>query len=156
MFSSSSAAATAAAAGGSNKKQAVKHTSTIADPSQIIITKAIPPGQRNKKNNIVDNRNGPVIGLSSPLAGRLGKQQQVENNTIYQRSAPTSMISSVPIAPAATSNVVSNFSIRGRSSTASNMSGLSIRGESGPTLVLVTGLDPGTNDDDVKVISEKK
>ncbi|KAG2229035.1 hypothetical protein INT48_009591 [Thamnidium elegans] len=84
----------------------------IADPSQIIITKAIPPSQRNKKTH---------IDQPSVLAGRL----------------------------------VSNFSIRGRSSTVANTSGLSIRGESGPTLILVTGLDPGTNDDDVKCAFEQ-
>lgn len=118
-----------------------------ADPSQIIITKAIPPSQRKNKTH---------IDQPSVLAGRLGKQPERVETKIYQR--PTTRIvpaaTNTPTTP--TTNVVSNFSIRGRSSTVGNTSGLSIRGESGPTLVLVTGLDPGTNDDDVKVKKKKR
>lgn len=115
----------------------------IADPSQIIITKAIPPSQRiNKKNN---------IDRPSVLHGRLGKQPERVETNIYQRPSAVLPPPPPPPAPVANHNVVSNFSIRGRSSTVTNTSGLSIRGESGPTLILVTGLDPGTNDDDVKV-----
>ncbi|GAA5795897.1 hypothetical protein HPULCUR_001261 [Helicostylum pulchrum] len=117
----------------------------IADPSQIIITKAIPPSQRNKKTH---------IDQPSVLAGRLGKQPERVETKIYQRPASiVPAITPTPTTPA--TNVVSNFSIRGRSSTAANTSGLSIRGESGPTLILVTGLDPGTNDDDVKCAFEQ-
>lgn len=42
------------------------------------------------------------------------------------------------------------FSIRGRSN-AGNARPLTIKGESGPTTVLVTGLDPMANSEDVKV-----
>jgi hypothetical protein len=42
------------------------------------------------------------------------------------------------------------FSICGRSNTG-NARPLSIKGESGPTTVLVTGLDPMANSEDLKV-----
>lgn len=91
--------------------------------------------------------NKKSIDKTSALHGRLGKQPQRElervQSTIYQRPA---------VAPP---SAVSNFSIRGRSNTVVPSQGLSIRGESGPTLVLVTGLDPGTNDDDVRVRENK-
>lgn len=127
-----------------NQPQKQKEQPRTADPSQIIITKAIAPGSiqsRIGNNNNRVNKKSPSIENKSLLGGRLGKQQggkesnRVETH-IYQRSA---------------SPAVSNFSIRGRSNTVAPSQGLSIRGESGPTLVLVTGLDPGTNDDDVKV-----
>lgn len=43
------------------------------------------------------------------------------------------------------------ISIRGRSNTATARPGISIRGESGPTTVLMTGLDAYANSDDVRV-----
>lgn len=44
----------------------------------------------------------------------------------------------------------SSFNIRGLSGTGSG-NGLSIRGEAGPSTVLISNLDPGANAEDVKV-----
>ena len=47
-----------------------------------------------------------------------------------------------------------NFNIRGLSGGAN--SGMSIRGESGPSIVVISNLDPGANAEDVKVKDLKK
>jgi hypothetical protein len=95
------------------------------------------------------------------LNGRLGKQPQQQplqpvsqpiETSIYRPRPPTT----APTTPAPVPTATSNFSIRGRSTTAAPTAGLSIKGESGPTLLLVTGLDPGANDDDLKVKIKKK
>ena len=44
----------------------------------------------------------------------------------------------------------SSFNIRGLSGSGSG-NGLSIRGEAGPSIVLISNLDPGANAEDVKV-----
>ncbi|KAF1798254.1 hypothetical protein V8B55DRAFT_1395780 [Mucor lusitanicus] len=152
-----------------------------ADPSQIIITKAIPA------SNAVSSRLGSGAGndkkVKSVIAGRLGSQprqqqqqqqqqpqiqsqilrplpptQQQQQEQLYM---PSSSIQS-PRDPIQIRGMYQpeyvvpgqGISIRGRSNTATARPGISIRGESGPTTVLMTGLDAYTNSDDVRLAVE--
>ncbi|KAI8355551.1 hypothetical protein BD560DRAFT_449503 [Blakeslea trispora] len=122
-----------------------KPKNTKADPSQIIITKAIPSHTTPAKRTEV----------KSVLTGRLGTQTQPrKDNTRYY--APPKPIETMPDMPETRfPERVSDFSIRGRSHTVNNRAPLSIKGESGPTTVLITGLDPGANSDDVAIALEE-
>ncbi|CAO3630780.1 unnamed protein product [Mucor fragilis] len=146
-----------------------------ADPSQIIITKAIPA------SNAISNRLGSGAGndkkVKSVIAGRLGsqprqqQQQQPQIQSQILRPLPATQ-QQQPYMPS--SSIQSSrdplqirgmyqpeyaepgqgISIRGRSNTATARPGISIRGESGPTTVLMTGLDVYTNSDDVRLAVE--
>ncbi|KAG1463059.1 hypothetical protein G6F56_005373 [Rhizopus delemar] len=127
-----------------------KPTTNQADPSQIIITKAVSSfknrlGPNSQKEvSVASTRTGKV---SSILTSRLGSRQQQQPHIIPKQESPR-----IYERPAVEER--SSISIRGRSSVATHSSGLSIKGESGPTLVLVSGLDRGTNSEDVKLVCE--
>lgn len=103
------------------------------------------------------------------MNGRLGKQSvqqrqplappppQQPAQQIVSQPIETSIYRPRPTSAIPTQPAMNNFSIRGRSATAApTPGGYTIKGESGPTLLLVTGLDPGANDDDLKVRKGKK
>ncbi|KAK4521678.1 heme binding [Mucor velutinosus] len=152
-----------------------KRTTPKADPSQIIITKAIPT------SNAISNRIGSGAGndkkMKSVIASRLGsqpRQQQQQQPQIQsqilrplpatqqqQLYMPSSSIQSsrdpIQIRGMYQPEYVEpgqGISIRGRSNTATARPGISIRGESGPTTVLMTGLDAYANSDDVRLAVE--
>ncbi|KAI8641565.1 hypothetical protein BD408DRAFT_418026 [Parasitella parasitica] len=144
-----------------------------ADPSQIIITKAIPV------SNSVQSRIGSSAGsndkkVKSVIASRLGVQpRQLQSQINYsqhqqqQQQQLRQVKPPLPIQAQRDSIQIrgmfqpeyaeqgQGISIRGRSNTATARSGISIRGESGPTTVLMTGLDPYTNSDDVRITVEE-
>ncbi|RCH77685.1 hypothetical protein CU098_004791, partial [Rhizopus stolonifer] len=112
-----------------------KHTKepSKADPSQIIITKAISNQPKRPE-------------VKSVLTGRLGTRPSPK------QISPEPMRMDTYIRPVEERST--DFSIRGRSNMANARPQLSIKGESGPTTVLVTGLDPGANSEDVKIALE--
>ncbi|CAO0793721.1 unnamed protein product [Mucor circinelloides] len=148
-----------------------------ADPSQIIITKAIPA------SNAVSSRLGNGAGndkkVKSVIASRLGSQpRQQQQQQQQQRKIQSQILHPLPTTqqhPVMPSSSIQpsrdpvqirgmfqseyaeqgqGISIRGRSNTATARPGISIRGESGPTTVLMTGLDAYTNSDDVRLTVE--
>ncbi|CAO3690813.1 unnamed protein product [Rhizopus stolonifer] len=127
-----------------------KPTTNQADPSQIIITKAIPSlknrlGPNSQKEvSVASTRTGKV---SSILTSRLGPRQQQQPHIIPKQESPR-----IYERPAVEER--SSISIRGRSNVPTPSSGLSIKGESGPTLVLISGLDRGTNSEDIRLVCE--
>ncbi|CEP12399.1 hypothetical protein [Parasitella parasitica] len=144
-----------------------------ADPSQIIITKAVPA------SNIVQSKIG-IVGsnndkkVKSVIASRLGaqpgqlqsqinhsQQQQQQQKQHQQLKSPLPLQTQRdPIQIRGSfqpeyAEQGQGISIRGRSNTATARPGISIRGESGPTTVLMTGLDSYTNSDDVRIAVER-
>ncbi|KAG1496576.1 hypothetical protein G6F46_007072 [Rhizopus delemar] len=122
-----------------------------ADPSQIIITKAIStqPIKNRVKDKPVSKNMGNIRAVkgTSIVSSRLGSQQ-------LQQLAPTQRIIADPVYERPAIEERSSISIRGRSNTASSSIGFSIKGESGPTTVLISGLDRGTNSEDVRIVCE--
>ncbi|KAG1196932.1 hypothetical protein G6F35_012897 [Rhizopus arrhizus] len=122
-----------------------------ADPSQIIITKAIStqPIKNRVKDKPVSKNMGNVRAVkgTSVVSSRLGSQQP-------QQLAPTQRMIAEPVYERPAIEERSTISIRGRSNTASSPIGFSIKGESGPTTVLISGLDRGTNSEDVRIVCE--
>ncbi|OBZ84826.1 hypothetical protein A0J61_07134 [Choanephora cucurbitarum] len=110
---------------------------TKADPSQIIITKAISTHHTTPKKKEVK---------SVLTSGRLGTQPKED---YYTPPKP------IEIVDQRFASRVGDFPIRGRSNTVNTRPPLSIKGESGPTTVLITGLDPGTNSEDVEIALEE-
>ncbi|KAI8994856.1 hypothetical protein BDB01DRAFT_213147 [Pilobolus umbonatus] len=130
----------------------INQRSPKADPSKIIITKAIKPiktttniSTRVKPSNTTNaiSTTSTKKVLSSMLQSRLGKKTE--------EAVPEERITR---AADVTRNDRPILSIRGRSHITPNTTGFSIKGESGPTTVLLTGLDKGANSDDVKVACE--
>ena len=141
-----------------------------ADPSQIIITKAI-PASSSVQSRLGNGIAGNDKKVKSVIASRLGappRQQQPQPHQQQQQQQHHHQRQS-QIAPQLTTQTQNDpiqirgmfqsgyteqgqgISIRGRSNTATARPGLSIRGESGPTTVLMTGLDAYANSDDVRV-----
>lgn len=144
-----------------------------ADPSQIIITKAI-PASNSVQSRIGNGITGNDKKVKSVIASRLGaqtRQQQPQPHHSQQQKHHQQQQQQQQrhIAPPLTTQTQKDpiqirgifqsgyaeqgqgISIRGRSNTATARPGLSIRGESGPTTVLMTGLDAYCNSDDVRV-----
>ncbi|KAI9281614.1 hypothetical protein BY458DRAFT_499114 [Sporodiniella umbellata] len=114
-----------------------------ADPSQIIITKAI---STQKK----------IVKETPKILSRMGSSPATvaPKTVLNHRMATQPVKSTISARPVERTNVErSSISIRGRSNAASP-SGLSIKGESGPTLVLISGLDRGTNSEDIRLVCE--
>ncbi|KAG1441282.1 hypothetical protein G6F56_011554 [Rhizopus delemar] len=125
-----------------------------ADPSQIIITKAIPI--QSRKNISVSNTNKEVIKpvpksmssagkIPSGLLNRLGSRQDQLTRQIQliQQIASKTVTSERP-----------SISIRGRSKPTTPSPGLSMRSDAGLIILLICGLDRGTNSDDLKIVCE--
>ncbi|KAG2207249.1 hypothetical protein INT46_008867 [Mucor plumbeus] len=144
-----------------------------ADPSQIIITKAI-PASSSVQSRLGNGIAGNDKKVKSVIASRLGappRQQQPQPHQQQQQQQHHHQRQS-QIAPQLTTQTQNDpiqirgmfqsgyteqgqgISIRGRSNTATARPGLSIRGESGPTTVLMTGLDAYANSDDVRLTVE--
>ncbi|ORY96690.1 hypothetical protein BCR43DRAFT_474543 [Syncephalastrum racemosum] len=98
------------------------------DPSSIVITK--PVSRQNTSNKISDDAYGP--GREERF--RRSPSPSPRSSSLFQRQPPA------PQQP-------QNLSIRGLSG---NASGLSIRGESGPSVVLISNLDPAATAEDVR------
>lgn len=153
------------------QQQQNRKNTTLADPSQIIITKAFAPpagsvqsriGNNNSSNSNSRSSNNSRLNTnnissrlsteSSILQGRLGNQPTTNNNNRVQRVETTSFTRSA--STAASSESLPDFSIRGRSSTVKPSTGMSITGESGPTLLLISGLDKQANSEDLETSLE--
>jgi hypothetical protein len=145
----------------------------MADPSQIIITKTLPPHKQkshnnnsmnNNNNNINNNLNNNNTLFSSNNYNNPNKrgfrmqQSKPELFTSFKHQSLASSSSNIPppLPPQSMKEPRSQFSIRGRSNTIARPAGLSIRGESGPSIVLISNLDPRTNSEDVKVRAKQK
>ncbi|OAD76727.1 hypothetical protein PHYBLDRAFT_185834 [Phycomyces blakesleeanus NRRL 1555(-)] len=119
----------------SNSHNSSSHNTSKPDPSRIVITKSV---TRRLPMDLMINQDAKLddgsemgrIRKQPPLSHeiRLGAPQQ----PLYQHQ-PT------------------NYAIRGLSQQ-SPVRGLSIRGESGPAVVLISNLDPGANAEDVKTV----
>ncbi|KAI7900742.1 uncharacterized protein BX663DRAFT_516355 [Cokeromyces recurvatus] len=129
-----------------------------ADPSQIIITKTLP-----KSTSIIRNRLGPSSKEEQPRiksvittnSSRLGTTiSRVREPLSPPRENRGMRIDAMAYEPRP-SERMGEFTIRGRSNTAVARPGLSIKGESGPATVLITGLDPGANSEDVRISFEQ-
>ncbi|KAG2219991.1 hypothetical protein INT45_001890 [Circinella minor] len=111
------------------ERQKNNNVSSSVKPSDIVITKKVP---RNNNNNNNFNKN----------SGRINQYPQ----GIPSTRIPTQMATK------------RGFAIRGSSYGSSSMmyngvsNGISIRGESGPAIVLISNLDPGTNAEDIRMI----
>ncbi|KAI8879648.1 hypothetical protein K501DRAFT_226229 [Backusella circina FSU 941] len=141
--------------------------STKADPSQIIITKTIPSYKQkshnnNNNNNNNNNSNSPIYSSSSndnnsnnskKRGFRMQQQTEPELFTSFKKQSSSSN-NPPPLPQQSMKEPRAQFSIRGRSNTITRPAGLSIRGESGPSTVLISNLDPRTNSEDVKVSCE--
>ncbi|KAI9487070.1 MAG: hypothetical protein EXX96DRAFT_551715 [Benjaminiella poitrasii] len=136
-----------------------------ADPSQIIITKALPKSPKSSIRNRLGSsgRESDQPRLKSVIStngsSRLGSSSSAISSTrAYQPPSPrehhSMRIDAIPY-ERKPSERLNEFTIRGRSNTAVARPGLSIKGESGPTTVLVTGLDPGANSEDVRISLEQ-
>ncbi|KAF7730441.1 hypothetical protein EC973_002248 [Apophysomyces ossiformis] len=102
------------------------------DPSNIVITKAI------------NRRLGGAGAVSRRMQSRAFK---ASSPPTQQRQPPPQ---EQPLYQPTVTSQERMFTIRGLSHTSSTNSGISIRGESGPAVVLLSNLDPGTNAEDVK------
>ncbi|CEG67085.1 hypothetical protein RMATCC62417_03558 [Rhizopus microsporus] len=157
-------------------------TSTVADPSKIIITKAVPQtikgklGSQVKKlsntatTTITTSATTPltkkkaaiVNNINSPSKSSNGSTLSIFSSRLGPRSQQTQ-----PVIPQQTTRITgsayerpvidgrSSISIRGRSNVTPPSSGLTIKGESGPTTVLISGLDRGANSEDVRCVCEE-
>ena len=104
-------------------------------PSDIVITKKV-SRNRNQNDNNSHNSN---LNLNS---GRINQYSQGASST----QTPSQMATK------------RGFAIRGSSYGSSSLmygndinNGISIRGESGPAIVLISNLDPGANAEDIRV-----
>lgn len=133
------------------------------DPSKIIITKDI-------TSNSLLNRIGPSNGTNKSTAketvtqSRLGDKAQTTSpagknavrGRLGNKATPISMIPSeqrnpLPMRNNFESTPGRGFTIRGISNTSNTSRPSSLRENSGPTTVLVTGLDQLANSEDVRV-----
>ncbi|KAG0951935.1 hypothetical protein G6F32_004720 [Rhizopus arrhizus] len=126
--------------------------SNKADPSQIIITKAIPP--QSLKNRLGSQKETAISRgkISNVLSSRLGPRHNITTTPTVITATKSTRTAATFDRPVAEKG--SSLSIRGRSHATSSPSGLSIKGESGPTTVLIAGLDRGTNSEDVRLVCE--
>ncbi|CAO3659406.1 unnamed protein product [Rhizopus stolonifer] len=83
--------------------------------------------------------------ISNELLNRLGSRQ----DQLTQQVQPTQQIASKTVTSERPS-----ISIRGRSKPTTPSSGLSMRGDTGLTTILICGLDRGTNSEDLRVVCE--
>ncbi|KAG1045309.1 hypothetical protein G6F43_011297 [Rhizopus delemar] len=126
--------------------------SNKADPSQIIITKAIP--SQSLKNRLGSQKETTISRgkISNGLSSRLGPRHNTTTTPTVITATKSTRTAAAFDRPVAEKG--SSLSIRGRSHAASSPSGLSIKGESGPTTVLIAGLHRGTNSEDVRLVCE--
>lgn len=153
-------------------------TSTVADPSKIIITKTVPQTVKGKLGSQVKKlSNTATTTITAPAITPLTKKKTAIVNSInsLSKSSNGSTLSILgsrlgprsqqtqSVIPQQTTRITgsayersvidgrSSISIRGRSNVTPPSSGLTIKGESGPTTVLISGLDRGANSEDVRV-----
>ncbi|CAO3653958.1 unnamed protein product [Mucor hiemalis] len=155
-----------------NQQQQQQQTQKT-DPSQIIITKAFAPGSvqsrigsgsNNNKRGLntnlssrlstTENNNNNNNNTHSILHGRLGTQQTSHVQRVETTSFTKSASAAAAAAPSSKASLP-NFSIRGQSNTVKPSTGMAISGESGPTLLLITGLDMYANSEDLETSLEQ-
>ncbi|KAI9268983.1 hypothetical protein BDA99DRAFT_570202 [Phascolomyces articulosus] len=107
-------------------------SSNAIDPSKIVITKKVSRNNNNKKNNNSNNNVPMNNGRMNPFSNEQAPTQTPINRGLAIRGASYGSSSMMY------SNGVSN--------------GISIRGESGPAVVLIRNLDPGVNAEDIRMI----
>lgn len=107
-------------------------------------------------NNNLNNNN--TLFSSNNKRGFRMQRSQPELFTSFKHQSLASSSSNIPppLPPQSMKESRSQLSIRGRSNTIARPAGLSIRGESGPSTVLISNLDPRTNSEDVKVRAKQK
>ncbi|KAI7883757.1 hypothetical protein K492DRAFT_143530 [Lichtheimia hyalospora FSU 10163] len=122
----------------STLQQSSSSGSSKLDPSQIVITKST--GRRGGNED-----NAPRYG--SPVA-RHDRREYGSSSSRLMETSPT-MVTASHRQQQQQQQQPSSFNIRGLSGSGSG-NGLSIRGEAGPSIVLISNLDPGANAEDVK------
>lgn len=90
-----------------------------------------------------------VPPISSTLSSRLGSNNVISFNPEFRRNQQ-----SIRLDNDYEERPYQGFTIRGISNTKEMPKPITIKGGSGPTTVLITGLDRGTNSDDVRVRSQ--
>ncbi|KAL0084256.1 hypothetical protein J3Q64DRAFT_1746733 [Phycomyces blakesleeanus] len=134
-------------------------TAPKIDPSAIVITKSVATIPISGSPTRTPGRFQGRLG-KQPSQGRQQQQQKQQQQQQQQQREPDVDIRQR--APPSPPPVVErrplyqprsedrNFSIRGLSHANTPSSGMSIRGESGPSIVLISNLDPEANTEDVR------
>ncbi|KAI9011947.1 hypothetical protein CLU79DRAFT_771338 [Phycomyces nitens] len=136
-----------------SKSKSFSTTAPRIDPSAIVITKSV----------ATIPISGSPTRTPGRFQGRLGKQtsqgRQQQHKQQHQQREPEDNRQRAPPSPPPVvdrkplyqpRSEDRNFSIRGLSHVNGQSSGMSIRGESGPSIVLISNLDPEANTEDVR------